>query len=905
LTSSRLTLLFILGTAVVVLAWLWWICTFDPAIPFLTRRAPAEWIVYPSPADLMTRPGVELACEFRRSFSLPSVPAVARLRIRAFRHGEITVNGTPIPCPIAFDRNWKQVEVCDVAAALRAGENHIVVTVANRFGPPALWLALTLGEQSVHTDDQWQASLAGAVWQPARPATEQCDPSLTLPIGWTKHDYWPEQSPAALRACGGTLLLLAIAATVVSAAVGWYRGSGAPAHAAARAGRHWLPALVLLTVAVSWIALVGNNASRLHRAAGFDAVAHFDYIQYILDYRRLPLADQGWEMYQPPLYHLTAALWLALLGHATHDVQAVPWLRVLGLATGLAQLGLVYASLRLLFADRSQRQFAGLGLAAFLPAHLYLFQYVSNEPLAGTLATGVVYLTLQALRREPPCVGWHIAVGVCLGAALLAKYTTVVLVPIVLVVRAARLLARGRRDPRTWLATLGVVVVTVAGVSGWHFWRVWRHFGNPMMATWDPATGFVWWQDPGYRTAGYYSAFGQSLTAPFFSGLSTFGDGWYSTLWGDGLYGGSVSLQFRPAWNYDLMAAGYVLALAPMVVLVAGAAATLVELVRRPRAEWFLLVGLGAGTVLGVGYLGLKLPYVCAVKAFYAMPAMVTLCVFGAVGFDCLAGDSRWRRAVLSIALGTWALNAYASFWVRGGSAETHAMMGHDALREAAYGRAAAHYRRALQLDAKNANARRGLAGVLYRTGRAGESLVEYERLLRDHPNDGEGHLGRALRLAESGRLDESIRQVQTAVELVPNHRTAHGVLGQLMVHKGQWAAAVDAYRQALRVTPASESAAAELAWLLATAPDEAVRAGPEAVRLGEQAARVARAASPRTLDALAAAYAEAGRFDDAIRTVRQAREAALQAGAADLADALQRRGELYGSRRPFRCAAP
>ena len=73
--------------------------------------------------------------------------------------------------------------------------------------------------------------------------------------------------------------------------------------------------------------------------------------------------------------------------------------------------------------------------------------------------------------------------------------------------------------------------------------------------------------------------------------------------------------------------------------------------------------------------------------------------------------------------------------------------------------------------------------------------------------------------------------------------------------------------------------AANNLAWLLATHPDAELRDGAEAVRVAERMCEAVPAPPPVLLDTLSAAYAEAGRFDDALRTVDRAIAAAEKAG--------------------------
>jgi Predicted membrane protein len=62
--------------------------------------------------------------------------------------------------------------------------------------------------------------------------------------------------------------------------------------------------------------------------------------------------------------------------------------------------------------------FIGLLLAAFLPMHLYLAQYVTNEMLAATLATAAFYLCLRLLKSEVPRPSQFAWLGVALGATI-------------------------------------------------------------------------------------------------------------------------------------------------------------------------------------------------------------------------------------------------------------------------------------------------------------------------------------------------------------------------------------------------------------------------------------------------------------------------------------------------------
>jgi tetratricopeptide (TPR) repeat protein len=94
------------------------------------------------------------------------------------------------------------------------------------------------------------------------------------------------------------------------------------------------------------------------------------------------------------------------------------------------------------------------------------------------------------------------------------------------------------------------------------------------------------------------------------------------------------------------------------------------------------------------------------------------------------------------------------------------------------------------------------------------------------------------------------------------------------------------------------------LAWALATSPDASKRNGTRAVQLAERACDLTHYSQPIMVGTLAAAYAEAGRFDDAVATAQKARDAALALGQKEIADNNERLLELYKSGRAFHRAA-
>src|SRR5947208_5752578 len=115
--------------------------------------------------------------------------------------------------------------------------------------------------------------------------------------------------------------------------------------------------------------------------------------------------------------------------------------------------------------------------------------------------------------------------------------------------------------------------------------------------------------------------------------------------------------------------------------------------------------------------------------------------------------------------------------------------------------------------------------------------------------------------------------------------KTSRTTFGVLLVQKHQTGAAIEQWETALALNPNDGNAQSNLAWVFATAPDASLRNGSRAVDLAERALKLAGGVSPILHRTLAAAYAEAGRFDDAIATAERGRALAEREGNRELAD--------------------
>ena len=110
----------------------------------------------------------------------------------------------------------------------------------------------------------------------------------------------------------------------------------------------------------------------------------------------------------------------------------------------------------------------------------------------------------------------------------------------------------------------------------------------------------------------------------------------------------------------------------------------------------------------------------------------------------------------------------------------------------------------------------------------------------------------------------------------------------------------LDLFEKALALDDQLSPACNNLAWMLASHPDPQIRNGKEAVDLAEHACRLTNNEQPVYLGTLAAAYAEAGRFSDAIATAEKARDLARKAGLEKVAERNEQLLEFYRAGRPY-----
>src|SRR5262249_513089 len=127
---------------------------------------------------------------------------------------------------------------------------------------------------------------------------------------------------------------------------------------------------------VAWVVLAANNIGRITPGLGYDQQAHRQYVQYIVQHHALPLANEGWQMFQSPLFYLLASPFYAVLSSFASDDTAFTVLRILPLLCGLAQIELVYRIARAVFPTQQDLQVVTLLVGGLMPMQVYISQVV-------------------------------------------------------------------------------------------------------------------------------------------------------------------------------------------------------------------------------------------------------------------------------------------------------------------------------------------------------------------------------------------------------------------------------------------------------------------------------------------------------------------------------------------------
>jgi len=193
------------------------------------------------------------------------------------------------------------------------------------------------------------------------------------------------------------------------------------------------------------------------------------------------------------------------------------------------------------------------------------------------------------------------------------------------------------------------------------------------------------------------------------------------------------------------------------------------------------------------------------------------------------------------------------------------------------------------------------LADTLTKAGLHDRAIETFRKALTLRANDAPTHVRLAGLLLARGDTADGMAQLNEAVRIDPRNVEALGALAWALRRTGRTGEAAGRFREAIRIDPDHVPSLVGLAWVLASDPDATGRNGTEALALATRACERTRFGSADALDALAAAAAEAGLFDQARRAAGKAIALAAKKGNHALAGDIRRRLALYDRGKAYR----
>ncbi len=312
----------------------------------------------------------------------------------------------------------------------------------------------------------------------------------------------------------------------------------------------------------------------------------------------------------------------------------------------------------------------------------------------------------------------------------------------------------------------------------------------------------------------------------------------------------------------------------------------------------------------------IRCPRVCLFTLSFAVLGVLMLCTRSQVRY--------WRHTE---SLFNHALTATESNYI------AHNTLGLSLERDGQYQEAQSHFEKAVAINPAFPPAHANLGSVLGRLGRLDQAGEHVETALRLQPDFVEAryHLGMiqlrrhqyrqatriladvvarkpdfalahrnlAFAYVKAGQYADGVRHYRTALTLAPDQHEANAQFGNVLLAAGRSKEALTYFYRAVALNPTSPEALNGIAWILSTCPIRDLRDGAKAVEIAKRACDLTQYSDAAILDTLAAAYAEAERFTDAVVTVKKAIDKCSDRP--KIIGLLRQRLELYVDGKPYR----
>jgi tetratricopeptide (TPR) repeat protein len=299
-------------------------------------------------------------------------------------------------------------------------------------------------------------------------------------------------------------------------------------------------------------------------------------------------------------------------------------------------------------------------------------------------------------------------------------------------------------------------------------------------------------------------------------------------------------------------------------------------------AAWQVMgaIALLCALTLGAFLVRRRYPYVIVGWLWY-LGMLVPVIGFVQAGLQARADRFTYLPHIGLYIILVWGIADFTAGWryrrplLVGGAALTIIALTATAFRQTMYWKdSVTLWTRTLAVTTDNDVAHLCMAAALMARGDV-EQAVYHSREASKIRIDNAGTYGRVPALYDKEESERAIAHWEERLREHPEDVPARNNLGVLLFQSGRVIEAMARWQQSLEIYPDDGNAQNNLAWVFATYPDPAMRDAAKAVGLAEKAAGHPGGDNPTVLRTLAAAYAENGRYAEAIATGRRAVQSA------------------------------
>jgi tetratricopeptide (TPR) repeat protein len=221
--------------------------------------------------------------------------------------------------------------------------------------------------------------------------------------------------------------------------------------------------------------------------------------------------------------------------------------------------------------------------------------------------------------------------------------------------------------------------------------------------------------------------------------------------------------------------------------------------------------------------------------------------------------------------------------------------------REEKYAEALEVWKKAVALEPDDARVQSDIAANLFLSGNIDEALEHIRESVRLNPGIAQSHYYLGAFLLKQGHPDQAVPELETALKIYSRYPSGEATLAAAYSDMGKDSEALIHLRKAIDHDPTQVVTLVDAARILSSSSDPTLRNGAEAVGFAKQANDLTKGSDPDVLDTLAAAYAEAGEYDQALDAANRALNLAAANGDSAKASAIRYRIGLYTDGKPYR----